>query len=91
MHNAAEQWVDISYKSPKPSTYFMVEGADFDLFLLAGPTPKDVVRQFTALTGKADLPPVTLVKYFIMSIHMLFLLNLFSLFPQIFSPWFLFI
>lgn len=59
--------MDISYKSSKPSTYFMVEGADFDLFLLTGPTPKDVVRQFTALTGTADLPPVKLIKRFIMS------------------------
>lgn len=59
LHNAAEQWVDISYDDKIPSTYFMVESADFDLFFLSGPTPKETVRQFTKLTGTAKLPPVS--------------------------------
>lgn len=58
LHNAAEQWVDISYNSSRPQAYFMVESASLDLFLFSGPTVKEVIRQFTALTGTTPLPPV---------------------------------
>lgn len=64
LHNAAEQWVDISYKEKDPNAYFMVDTASFDLFILFGPTPVDVVRQFTSLTGKAPLPQVPTFVYF---------------------------
>ncbi|KAJ8978535.1 hypothetical protein NQ317_009478 [Molorchus minor] len=56
VHNAAEQWVDINYNKSSPSAYFMVESGTFDLFVLLGPNPKEVVRQFTNLTGVAHLP-----------------------------------
>lgn len=36
----------------------MVEGAAFDLFVLIGPTPRDVVQQITNLTGTGNLPQV---------------------------------
>lgn len=63
LHNAAEQWIDVSY-SKNPTTHFMAEGGTLDLFVLLGPTPKDVVRQFTNLTGKAVLPQVFSVLIF---------------------------
>lgn len=60
LHNAAEQWIDVnSEDTEQPSAYFMVERAAFDLFVLLGPTPKDIVRQFTTLTGRAHLPQVS--------------------------------
>ncbi|MFD0672370.1 TIM-barrel domain-containing protein [Cohnella sp. GCM10027633] len=33
------------------------EGGQFDTFFFAGPTAKDVVGQYTALTGRAPIPP----------------------------------
>lgn len=54
--------MDIDYEgseSTNGSAYFMVESGTFDLFVLLGPTPKDVVRQYTNLTGVAHLPQVT--------------------------------
>lgn len=33
------------------------EGGAFDTFFFAGPTPKDVVAQYSALTGRAPIPP----------------------------------
>lgn len=57
--NAAQQWVDIDNNAQGGrSAHFMVESAALDLFVMFGPTPKDVVRQFTDLTGKAHLPQV---------------------------------
>lgn len=36
----------------------MVESAALDLFVMMGPTPKDLVRQLVELTGKAHMPQV---------------------------------
>jgi alpha-D-xyloside xylohydrolase len=36
---------------------FSREGESLDYLVIAGPTPKDVVRRLTALTGRAALPP----------------------------------
>ncbi|CAG9840096.1 unnamed protein product [Diabrotica balteata] len=65
LHNAAEQWIDTSSGSDDkdPSVYFIVERAAFDLFILLGPTPKEIVRQFTGLTGKAHLPQIWALGY----------------------------
>lgn len=60
LHNGAEQWIDTleEHAQNTTSAYFMVESAAFDLFILFGPTPKDIVRQMTSLTGTAKLPQV---------------------------------
>ncbi|CAG9840095.1 unnamed protein product [Diabrotica balteata] len=65
LHNAAEQWIDASSGSDgkDPSVYFIVERAAFDLFVLLGPSPKEIVRQFTGLTGKAHLPQIWALGY----------------------------
>ena len=36
---------------------FSVPGQVLEYFVLAGPTPKDVLRRYTALTGRPALPP----------------------------------
>jgi alpha 1,3-glucosidase len=36
----------------------MVESGLLDLFVLLGPTPTEVVRQYVGLTGTAHLPQV---------------------------------
>ncbi|XP_074025616.1 neutral alpha-glucosidase C [Leptinotarsa decemlineata] len=63
LHNAAEQWVDISYTGTRPSAYFMVDSGTLDLFVLLGPTLKEVVRQFTDLTGVTNLPQLWTLGY----------------------------
>lgn len=40
------------------STYsFRAEGGKMDYYVMAGPTPKDVLEQYTALTGRIPIPP----------------------------------
>ncbi|WP_027408972.1 glycoside hydrolase family 31 protein [Anoxybacteroides tepidamans] len=36
---------------------FWAEGGAIDYYVLAGPTPKDVLRQYTHLTGRMPIPP----------------------------------
>lgn len=40
-------------------THFMSESGVLDFFMMLGPKPKDVVRQYAALTGTSPLPQVT--------------------------------
>ena len=64
MHNAAEQWIETT-NNPLGSShaYFIVETGTLDLFVLLGPTPKEVDRQYTALTGRAPVPPLWSLGY----------------------------
>lgn len=41
-----------SKKESSVSAHFMSESGVMDLFILMGPTPKDVVKQYASLTGK---------------------------------------
>ncbi|MBP1972075.1 glycoside hydrolase family 31 protein [Cohnella thailandensis] len=36
---------------------FQAEGGQLDYFVMAGPTPKDVLAQYASLTGRAPIPP----------------------------------
>lgn len=42
---------------------FSAEGGQLDYYLLAGPKPKDVVEQYTCLTGRMPLPPKWAIGY----------------------------
>lgn len=57
-------------------THFMSESGIIDFFVFLGPSPKDVVNQYAALTGVAPLPQV--LKFFTFNL-ILFFENLFSL------------
>jgi len=37
--------------------FFWAEGGQLDYFVFAGPTPKEVMTQYTSLTGRIPLPP----------------------------------
>jgi len=40
-----------------------VDGGEIDLYVLAGPTLRDVVNQYTGLTGRPSLPPLWVLGY----------------------------
>lgn len=43
---------------PQVSTHWSSESGIIDLFVMLGPRPMDVFRQYGALTGNNNLPPV---------------------------------
>ncbi|CAG0904585.1 unnamed protein product [Cyprideis torosa] len=45
-------------KIPKVETQWISEAGIIDMFVLLGPGPKDVMRQYAALTGPTFLPPL---------------------------------
>ena len=74
--NAAETWVDVqkSKASTNPlslgiggrtstQTHWFSESGILDVFVFLGPTPQDVVRSYTELTGTAQLPPYFSIAY----------------------------
>ncbi|KYB24988.1 neutral alpha-glucosidase C [Tribolium castaneum] len=64
LHNAAQQWVETTSSSAGTTqAYFMTEAGCLDLFVLLGPTPTQVVRQYTQLTGTAHLPQIWVLGY----------------------------
>ncbi len=42
---------------------FGVEGGELDYYFIDGPTPKDVIRRYTDLTGRMPLPPLWALGY----------------------------
>ncbi|KAI4458322.1 alpha-glucosidase [Holotrichia oblita] len=54
--NAAQTFVDIDNRSDGVDAHFISETGALEVFLFGGPTLKDCVRQFTALTGFGPLP-----------------------------------
>ena len=64
LHNAAEQWIETTSNQDGGSqTYFMAEIGTLDVFVLLGPSPTEVVRQYTKLTGTAHLPQLWALGY----------------------------
>eukprot|EP01090_Pellita_catalonica_P001556 TRINITY_DN11318_c0_g1_i1.p1 TRINITY_DN11318_c0_g1~~TRINITY_DN11318_c0_g1_i1.p1 ORF type:complete len:921 (-),score=130.25 TRINITY_DN11318_c0_g1_i1:38-2800(-) len=56
--NSAETWVDLKdrEKGGRHAHWFSESGI-IDFFVLYGPTPKDVLRQYAQLTGTTEQPP----------------------------------
>lgn len=53
----SETWIDVSHRSEKSTeTHWISESGILDLFLLPGPTPEDIFKQYTKLTGTPVLP-----------------------------------
>jgi len=77
--NAAEGWVDVkkngqglldsvgSMFSAAPEkqvdTHWMFESGILDAFVMLGPGPKDLARQYTSLTGTTPTPPMFAIAY----------------------------
>lgn len=63
--NAAETWIDVD-SSTRPGsvqTHWISESGIIDLFVLPGPTPRDVVSQYARVTGVGELPPRFAIGY----------------------------
>ena len=45
------------------TTHWMSESGIIDLFVMVGPTSKDVFAQYASLTGLAPIPPVSSLCY----------------------------
>jgi alpha 1,3-glucosidase len=60
--NSAEMWIDVEY-TEKASSHWMAESGIVDLFVFQGPTQQDLFDQYTALTGRPQLPQKFSVGY----------------------------
>jgi alpha-glucosidase len=56
LDNTWRTWFDFG-KTERDAVGFGAEGGPLDYYILGGPTPKDVMQQYTWLTGYAPLPP----------------------------------
>ncbi len=76
--NSAETWIDVkksgtgvlgslanlvSKQTPRTDTHWMSESGVIDVFVMLGPRPADVSRQYAALTGPTPLPPSFSIAY----------------------------
>lgn len=44
---------------PQTDTRWVSESGIIDIFIILGPRPHDVFRQYSSLTGRPTLPPVS--------------------------------
>lgn len=61
--NAAEMYVDVWKTAEGTSTQWMAESGVIDLFFFLGPSPREVIRQYSTITGTTDLPPLFSLGY----------------------------
>lgn len=55
---ASETWIDVSHVSEESTdTHWISESGILDLFLLPGPSPEDIFKQYSKLTGTPVIPP----------------------------------
>ncbi|XP_037807600.1 neutral alpha-glucosidase AB [Lucilia sericata] len=57
------KFVSGSRKVDPPAAHFMSESGIIDAFILMGPTPIDTFKQYTSLTGTANLPQLYTLAY----------------------------
>lgn len=62
LDNPYRSWFDFGQRSDEVLSFGAEDGA-IDYYVIAGPTIADVVRNYTALTGKAPLPPRWVLGY----------------------------
>ena len=69
--NAAEGWIDVkkggqgwfSSGDQQVDTFWMFESGIVDVFVMLGPGPKDISRQYGVLTGTTPTPPEFAIAY----------------------------
>lgn len=61
--NPTETFVDVSHSGNKSNTHWMSESGIVDIFLMPGPDPSSLYKQYGKLTGTTPLPPVFSLGY----------------------------
>jgi alpha 1,3-glucosidase len=63
--NASEMWIDVEQADNEQATatHWMSESGIVDLWIMLGPAPADVFRQYKLITGPQQLPPLWSVAY----------------------------
>ncbi|KAH3722573.1 alpha 1,3-glucosidase [Pelomyxa schiedti] len=61
--NPSETWVDVADGSSGKETWWISESGIVDVFILRGPTPKDIFEQVAALLGTTPIPPLFALGY----------------------------
>ena len=59
MFSKLVEFVAGSDEIPQVDTQWMSESGIIDVFLLLGPKPNDIFKQYASLTGTTPLPPVS--------------------------------
>ncbi|KAM7267039.1 hypothetical protein ACFE04_009205 [Oxalis oulophora] len=59
----AESGIELPTKVNRVDTFWMSEAGIVDAFFFVGPGPKDVVRQYTSVTGKPAMPQLFATAY----------------------------
>lgn len=57
------QFLTTSNEIPQVDTHWFSESGVIDIYVLLGPTPNDLYRQYGALTGTTQLPPLFSIAY----------------------------
>ena len=57
------EFISKSNEIPQVDTHWMSESGVIDIYLMMGPTPDDVFKQYGLLTGTAQLPPLFSIAY----------------------------
>ncbi|GJE94653.1 glycoside hydrolase family 31 protein [Phanerochaete sordida] len=61
---ASDTFIDVAHPEPGSSyTHWISESGILDVFLLPGPKPADIFKQYTGLTGTQALPPQWSIAY----------------------------
>ena len=65
--NPSETFIDIADAGDSNNyykqTHWISESGLVDLFLFAGPAPKEIYNQYTLLTGRSEIPPMFSLGY----------------------------
>jgi alpha 1,3-glucosidase len=67
--NPSESFVDISdgktsfFSSTYKESHWVLESGEIDIFVMTGPTPKDLVYEFATIVGTQQLPPIFSLGY----------------------------
>jgi alpha 1,3-glucosidase len=57
------EFISKSNEIPQVDTHWMSESGVIDIYIMMGPKPSDVFRQYGALVGNAPLPPIFSIAY----------------------------
>jgi alpha 1,3-glucosidase len=61
--NSSEMWIDVEQADKSTATHWMSESGVVDLWIMLGPKPVDVFRQYKLITGPQAMPPMWSVAY----------------------------